>query len=237
MSKILSIDASADACSVALLNGQETTDRYELAPRQHAKRLLPMVEELLSDSQMGLNQLDAIACNVGPGAFTGIRIAVSVAQGLAYGAGLPTISLSSLANLAAMGFVKTSLENNPKTDWLCAIDARMAEIYFAAFKIEAGLPVLLQPELVLAPELVDFNQLRNLVEFSQVGIIGSGWAEYSETLYNNEISGQLLVPDCFPSALYGLKQAEQLLLSKQILSPERLQPTYLRNNVAKKKIG
>ncbi len=82
MAKFLSIDASTEACSVALQNGDEITERYQLAPRQHANLLLPMVEELLAESQLSINQLDALACQVGPGAFTGIRIAVSGAQGL-----------------------------------------------------------------------------------------------------------------------------------------------------------
>lgn len=236
MSKILSIDASTEACSVALLNGKEATDSYELAPRQHAKRLLPMIEDLLSKSQIGLNQLDAIACNVGPGAFTGIRIAVSVAQGLAYGAGLPTISLSSLANLAALGYAKTMTNNKPKTDWLCAIDARMSEVYFAAYKIEAGLPVLIETEMVIAPESIDFSLYQSEFSFEQMGLIGNAWPEYSEALYNGVITDDLLLPDCLPSAIHSLKQAEEMLQTGKVLSPELLQPTYLRNNVAIKKL-
>jgi len=238
MSRILSIDASTEACSVALLNGDEVTERFELAPRQHAKLLLPMVEELLADSQCDLTQLDAIACNVGPGAFTGIRIAVSVAQGLSYGANLPTISLSTLANLASFGFAKTG-----QTEWLCAIDARMNEVYFASFRIKKEIPCLFDLEQVVAPELIDFNNLQKTYNFKEIGLIGSGWSVYAGSLFSNRktkkhsngLTQKQLLEACYPNAKYGLSQASVKFANNQILAPQDLQPTYLRNNVAAKK--
>jgi len=228
MSKILTLDASTEACSVALINETEVTERYQLAPRQHAKLLLPMVEELLAGSQLKLNQLDAIACSVGPGAFTGIRIAVSVAQGLAYGANLPTIALSSLANLAALGFAKTA-----QKEWLCAIDARMNEVYFAGYKINDGIPQLIENEQVVKPNGIEINDIE--LTLSTVGLIGSGWPAYADSMYSNGLSEAQLLADCYPSAKYGLSQAQALLNNNVILAPEELQPTYLRNNVAVKK--
>lgn len=230
MSKILAIDASSEACSVALLNGSDITDKYQIAPREHAKLLLPMVEELLAQSQLSLSQLDAIACHVGPGAFTGIRIAVSVAQGLAYGVNIATIGLSSLANLAINGYNK-----NAKKQWLCAIDARMSEVYFAGYQMtQQGSIELISPEIVVAPNVIDFSQLKQQFDFSQVGLIGSGWEVYADQMFCHGLQESQFIANAYPSAKYGLKQAEEYLNQGITLKPEALQPVYLRNNVAKK---
>lgn len=231
MTKILLIDASTEACSVALLNGDESIDRYQLAPRQHASLLLPMVDQLLAESQLSLSQLDAIACNLGPGAFTGIRIAVSVAQGLAYASDLPTIGLSTLANLASLGYSRSG-----QTNWLCAIDARMNEIYYASYSLDSKqLPQVIDSEKVVSPEVVSFAQLENMGLLKDAGLIGSGWRAYEQTLFNKGIKVEQLQDDCYPSALYGLQQARQMFLQNAVLPAEALQPVYLRNNVAVKK--
>ena len=209
MTRILSIDASTEACSVALLNQGEKTQRYQIAPQQHAKLLLPMVDELLTESALSLNQLDAIACHVGPGAFTGIRIAVSAAQGLAYGANLPTIAISSLTNMALMGFAKTG-----KPHWLCAIDARMQEVYFSAVSVNASNEVTLAyfsesqekaKEIVSPAEAIDFERVdfgtvdfesngferkddntNNAALIDNIGLVGSGWQAYESAFFEQK---------------------------------------------------
>jgi len=236
MTRILAIDASTEACSVALLNDGEITDRYQLAPREHAQLLLPMVDELLAQSGLTLTQLDAIACHVGPGAFTGIRIAVSVAQGLAFSANLPTIALSTLANLACRGH-----HSNPFAHWCCAIDARMSEIYYAEFKVEsAGLAIPTGVEVVISPlKLVQQPQLTGQ-QPAQIGLIGNGWAAYAEqllkkTAFSGVAETGNLLSDSLPSARFGLTMAEHKLIQKELLEPHQLQPVYLRNQVAVKK--
>jgi tRNA threonylcarbamoyladenosine biosynthesis protein TsaB len=229
MTRILALDASTEACSVALLNGDEVTERYELAPRKHAQLLLPMVKSLLADSHLGLNQLDAIACNVGPGAFTGIRIAVSVAQGLSFGANLPAIGVSSLSNLAALGYSETG-----NSEWLCAIDARMSEVYFAGYKIRNGLPQIIDHEKVIAPSKIDYTNYQT-ISFNQCQLIGSGWSEYAKELYINGLNESQLLLGCYPRAKFSLKLAQAQYNQKKLLAPQDLQPIYLRNNVAVKK--
>ncbi len=229
MTRILTLDASTEACSVALLNGDEATERYELAPRKHAQLLLPMVESLLADSQIKLNRLDVIACNVGPGAFTGIRIAVSVAQGLTYGADLPAIGISSLANLAALGFSQTG-----NTDCLCAIDARMSEVYFAGYKINNGLPEVIDHEKVISPSLIEYSNYQAL-SLNQCQLVGSGWSEYAGELYTNGLNGSQYLAECYPRAKHSLALAKYQFDENKLLEPQELQPTYLRNNVAVKK--
>src|SRR5471032_2163673 len=104
--KILAIDTSANACSVALLINNETLSSHKVIPMQQAQLILPMIEELLLTANITLNQLDALAFGCGPGSFTGVRIAASVAQGLAVAHDLPVISVSSLQALAQAAFLQ-----------------------------------------------------------------------------------------------------------------------------------
>lgn len=232
MAKILSIDASTEACSVALLNDDEVTERYELAPRQHAKLLLPMVDDLLGESGLALSALDAIACHVGPGAFTGVRIAVSLVQALAYGANLPAIALSTLANLAQQG-----ADIDPAADYWCAIDARMDEVYFAAYRGNAqNRLMIVDEERVIAPAEINLRALQRSSPNRRFVLLGSGWTAYRE-LFMPKGDNCQLVAQQFPRAQAGLKLAEEHYNSGNLLKPEHLQPTYLRNNVAAKQVG
>jgi len=98
--RILALDTATEACSAALLNGQQIDARFEIAPRDHTQRILPLVAELLQSQQLELTQLDALAFGRGPGSFTGVRIGIGIAQGLALGAALPMAGISTLATLA-----------------------------------------------------------------------------------------------------------------------------------------
>ncbi|MCW8876339.1 MAG: tRNA (adenosine(37)-N6)-threonylcarbamoyltransferase complex dimerization subunit type 1 TsaB [Kangiellaceae bacterium] len=236
MTKILSIDASTEAVSAALLNGSEVTERYKIAPREHAKLLLPSIQELLAESQVSLNQLDAIACNLGPGAFTGIRIGVSVAQGLAYGADLPAIGLSTLENMALVGAVE--IGSCSGESWLCAIDARMNEVYFAAFSVASNEELNCDYEpCVVAPDKIDWQSLEHKLNLGNANLIGTGWQAYQNELVpeNSPIDIKKLCQSQFPRASCGLYQAKRKFLNKEFGRAEQLQPIYLRNKVADKK--
>lgn len=242
MSRILVIDASSEACSVALLNQGEKSGDYSVAPRQHAQLILPMTQKLLAEQSLKLQQLDAVACHVGPGTFTGIRVAVSAAQGLSYGAKLPAIALSSLANLAIQGWSETGQQF-----WFCALDARMQEVYFAVYYVnDKGQVSLLTDEQVIKPELINFKQIYTNIKplavgksevphLSEFGLIGNGWQAYHDALFqpNGFLVGQL-VESIQPNAYYSLDHAKQQLENGKLLKAEALQPVYLRNNVAKK---
>lgn len=236
MSKILAIDSSTEACSVALLNEENIVKRFEIAPRKHAELLLPMVDSVLKEGDIALNQLDAVACCVGPGAFTGLRIAISVAQGLAYAANLPCIAISSLQTLAAEAFSQSE-----RSICLSSIDARMQEVYFAGFKRGANdLPEEIHPQQVIGAENIILDpafttERESLVEGkSELVKVGTGWEVYQHAAMIESLNAQLL-PIKFPNAEMMLAIADDHYLKGELLKPEFLQPVYLRNDVAKKK--
>ena len=124
--RILAIDTATEACSVALWNDGTIKAHFELCPREHTQRILPMVEEILAAGDLTLTDIDALAFGRGPGSFTGVRIGIGIAQGLALGANLPMIGVSTLATMAQGAWRK-----NGATRVLAAIDARMGEVYWA----------------------------------------------------------------------------------------------------------
>ena len=123
--KILAIETSSHACSVALLNEDKVKISHIISPMQQAKLILPMIDELLKSSALTLNDLDAIAYGCGPGGFTGVRIAASVAQGLGFAVKLPIIPISSLAVMAEAAFLERQWRK-----LLVAVDARADQIYW-----------------------------------------------------------------------------------------------------------
>ncbi len=130
--RILAIDTATEACSVALWNNGEVQALFELCPREHTQRILPMVQQILASSGLSLQQLDALAFGRGPGSFTGVRIGIGIGQGLALGANLPMIGVSTLQTMAQGAFRLTGA-----TRVLAAIDARMGEVYWGEFERNA----------------------------------------------------------------------------------------------------
>ncbi len=128
---LLAIDTSTESASVALSIDGELRSQEQGAQRSHARLLLPMVEQLLSGAQVSLSQLDGIVYGRGPGSFTGLRIACSVAKGLAYAQDLPLYPVSSLAAIA--NEVLFTHDKPPNTKVLALLDARMNQLYWACF--------------------------------------------------------------------------------------------------------
>jgi tRNA threonylcarbamoyladenosine biosynthesis protein TsaB len=146
--KILAIDTATEQCSVALMLGDRVIERVTQTARGHADLVLPMVESILQESGLRFEQLDGIAYGRGPGAFTGVRIAVSVAQGLAFGANLPTVGISDLAAVAQQVAVSGDRI-------LVCMDARMGEVYWGRFHRTGDATVIAaSDERVSAPEAV-----------------------------------------------------------------------------------
>lgn len=147
--KCLAIETATDTCSVALMLGDQCLELCEVLPRRQTERVLPMVEQLLMQAGVTLSQLDVIAFSQGPGAFTGVRVAVSVAQGLAFSADLPTVGISTLACTAQAAADKFGAGH-----WLVGQDARMGEVYLGGYASVSG-ERLVQPviaDMLCAPE-------------------------------------------------------------------------------------
>ncbi|MBI3546229.1 MAG: tRNA (adenosine(37)-N6)-threonylcarbamoyltransferase complex dimerization subunit type 1 TsaB [Gammaproteobacteria bacterium] len=218
--KLLALDTSTEACSVALAHDNTTIERFEVG-QQHSGRVLLMVQDVLAEAGMTLTQLDAIAFGCGPGSFTGLRISAGVVQGLAFGANLPVVSISSLAALAqGVDAIKI----------LTAFDARMNQVYWAAYVRNAqGLVELHGEEIVIAPDRVPA-----LTETGWIGA-GNGWDQYAGLLLER-LQGQVINwrAQCFPRARAVAELAVNAYAKGMALAPEQALPVYVRDEVAVK---
>ncbi|MBE0401696.1 tRNA (adenosine(37)-N6)-threonylcarbamoyltransferase complex dimerization subunit type 1 TsaB [Halomonas sp. FME1] len=242
---LLALDASSSACSVALLRQEDASDtghlapenltpehpkteclaRFEMTPRAHTRRLLPMVDEVLAEAQVTPAQLDAVAFGRGPGSFTGLRIAAGAAQGLAFGLDRPLLGISTLEALALQAHRRYHLRHV-----VTAIDARMGEIYAATWHCLKDTITVMSAEAVLAPEAMRLPS----GETDWVGV-GSGFTLWERFTTDVQLSMPQHLCDLEPRAeemawlaardfAAGLGQAAHLIL-----------PVYLRNDVAWKK--
>ena len=230
---LLALDTSTEACSVALLHKGETTSLDEVAQRTHTKRILPMIDEILSQSGIKLNKVDALVFGRGPGSFTGVRVGAGIAQGLALGADLPVIPISNLAAMAQAAYQQYQAEQV-----IAAIDARMNEVYFAQFsaqKVRSDFGELLQWNEIIAEQVCSaetaLNQL-NKLQGAWVQV-GTGWAAYPQ-LAEAGIGKKSDI--ALPSAQYMLSLAVPLWYKKQVISAVEIEPVYLRNEVTWKKL-
>lgn len=226
--KILAIDTATENCSVALLVNDQVISRSEVAPRDHTKKVLPMVDDVLKEAGLTLQDLDALAFGRGPGSFTGVRIGIGIAQGLAFGADLPMIGISTLAAMA-----QASYRLHGATDVAVAIDARMSEVYWARYtRQENGAWAGVDEECVIPPA--------NLVEEAQADektwiTAGTGWAAYQDELANLPFAvsaSEVLYPDSQDIVLL----AKQELEKGNTVPVEESSPVYLRDNVTWKKL-
>ena len=225
--KILAVDTATEACSAALLVGDKLFSRWEEAPRDHTRKILPMVQAVLEDAGISLSDLDAIAFGRGPGSFTGVRIGISVAQGLAFGAGVPMIGISTLAAMAQGAYRLDGAEQV-----LTAIDARMNEVYFGRYELIDGRMQLVGAEVVSEPAaLVD---VRGKLA-GPVTCVGTGFETYGETL--SGLADELAASQVrFPAAEDMLPLARAAWLAGEAVPVEQATPVYLRDKVTWKKL-
>ncbi len=219
---LLAFETSTESCSVALLAGTGLTFRSELAPRRHAELVLPMSEALLAEAGITRQQLDAVAVGRGPGAFTGVRLGVSLAQGLAFALGLPVLPVSSLAALAMQAPAEGPLT-------LAVIDARMGEVYAGCFARDPrSLVLALDDERVCAPD-----EARLPGSDTAWQVLGSGWTAHADAL-RAAIGSEPLWSDGgrYPQAADVARLAARDLQAGLGVSPEQALPVYLRDRVA-----
>ncbi|MCP9267005.1 tRNA (adenosine(37)-N6)-threonylcarbamoyltransferase complex dimerization subunit type 1 TsaB [Xenorhabdus bovienii] len=225
--RILAIDTATEACSVALWNESVIEAQFEISPREHTQRILPMVQAVLSQGNLSLQQLDALAFGRGPGSFTGVRIGIGVAQGLALGAELPMLGVSSLKTMAQGAFRLKGAQNV-----LVAIDARMGEVYWGQYtRNSQGEWQGDETEAVLKPEQAQavMNALTGVW-----AIAGTGWEAYPQLL---DTHLDLVKSDItLPHAEDMLPLAVQMWKAGEATAVEHAEPVYLRNEVTWKKL-
>ncbi|WP_404396836.1 tRNA (adenosine(37)-N6)-threonylcarbamoyltransferase complex dimerization subunit type 1 TsaB [Pseudoalteromonas phenolica] len=222
---LLALDASTEALSIAIQFNGQTVKHFEVCPQQHSQKVLPLVSELLDKAGCKLQDLDGIVFGRGPGSFTGVRISVAIAQGLAYGANLPLVGVSTLQAMAQQAIDEKQVESV-----VTGIDARMGEIYFAHYrKSEKGLAELSidENEVVCAP--TDLPE-----SIKSLTAVGSAWETYAEQAadLNLDVISEITLPD----AAYMLKIAEVEFEKGNTVQAADAQPHYVRDTVTWKKL-
>ena len=217
--KILALDTSTEQCSVALMRDEIMIERCVRTPRDHADLVLGMIEEVLREGALSLRDIDGIAFGRGPGGFTGVRIGVAVAQGLAFGARLLTVGVSDLAAVAK--------QLSPKSgDVLVCMDARMGEVYWAVFHFgDHGRMESRSIEQVGSPATVIWDAPLRLA-------VGTGFSAYPQL--RERFSATPTLSDILPRASDIARLAEIEFGAGRGCHPRNAQPSYVRNDVAVK---
>ena len=216
--KLLAFETATEACSVAVYVDGDVHARFEVAPRRHAELALPWADALLADAGIARAQLDAIAVGRGPGAFTGVRLAIAIAQGIALALDRPVLPVSTLAALA----MRASGERR-----IAAIDARMGEVYLGLFEGDGDGLRAVGPETVVAPADAPLPG-------------GSGWQgagtgfAASEAALVARMGDRLQAADAsaLPHAADVAWLGALAYARGEAVAPEKVEPAYLRNNVA-----
>lgn len=217
--KLLAFETATEACSVALWIDGEVRERFELAPRRHAELSLPWAEALLAEAGIAKAQLDAVAVGRGPGAFTGVRLAIALAQGIALALDRPAVPVSTLAALAMRG---------EGARVLAAIDARMGEVYWGAFERDGDGLRAATREAVGAASSVALPG-----ETGAWHGVGTGFGA-GEGALGQHLGGRLATVDAtaLPHAADVARLGAQAFARGKTVAPEHLEPAYLRDNVA-----
>lgn len=225
--KLLALDTSSVACSVALNLDSSVFERHEELAREHTRLLTPMIRDVLTDGRVALADLDAIVLGNGPGSFIGMRIAASVAQGLAHGAGLNIVPVSSLAGVAAQVFAETDANAV-----IVAQDAHMNEVYLGAYRRgDANVPDPVFPERLHGQMAIDELQAADANGRIAAGF---GWQRYPELVALNEELFESRSEIKHPCARYLLPLAAVALQNGEFVEPHEIVPAYLRHKVAEK---
>lgn len=219
--KLLAIDTSSNACSVAAEIDGQITEEHAVKPRQHTKILLPMIQAVLRQAEFTLPELDALILGNGPGSFIGIRIAASVAQGICLGTEVNIVPVSSLAAVAAEVFA-----NSPAEHVIVAQDARMDEIYVGQYRRgENDAAVAIGDETILA-----VGRIETIVAGSVAA--GMAWQSIPCLADDNIDKLKRIEKITVPRARYLLPAAHSVLRDGVGVPPGMLVPAYLRNKVA-----
>lgn len=218
--RLLALDASTEALSVALIDsaaGGMAREHFEIAPRAHAQRLLPIADDMLTGAGWSLRDLDGLAFGRGPGAFTGLRIAAGLVQGLASGLGRSVVPVSTLAAIAARCFEQGTLDRVRVVQ-----DARMGEIYTADYVRGDRVPRLIGAERVIEPSALVLDDTQALLRG------GNGW----HLVEHDPMRSNVIVES--PHAIDIVRLAAVEFAAGNALPPAEALPVYVRDDVARK---
>lgn len=221
MTTILAVDTSTEACSVALQIGSETIAKYSDEPRSHSRLLMPMVQQVLAEADIKVNQLDAIGVSIGPGSFTGLRIGFSAVQGMAYGADIPVVPLSTLELMVATYGRQESAQAG---EIIALLDARMSEFNLGRYRLDDSRQIV----ALDADRLVSTEQVIELISANQsISVIGDAGSLFESA---PELKGQFT--QIHPNAIDILPIAMQQLNQGSAVNIESIDLVYLRGTEA-----
>ena len=230
MTRLLALETATDACSVALYSDGAVIELFEQIPRQHSQRLLPMVQALLAKDVCKGEGLSALVLGSGPGSFTGLRIAASCAQGLAYAWALPAVAVSTLDVQVSTAMREGLLVEGDIA--LSLIDANMGETYWGVYRVSNGRPEWLEGPGVSVPE-----HLQTFADYPALVAVGSGaryFTEFAPALRESIVSQY---PDLLPHAQDLFPTALTRYVEGELLKPHEIQPLYVRDEVSWKKLS
>lgn len=238
---ILTFDTATEACTVALQCGDVVFYRHEIAPQQHAKLLLPLIQSLIDEANIRLSDLTAIGFGCGPGSFMGVRLATGMAQGLGFGLNIRLIPISTLQTIAQTAYEKNKVtlhgqlaaiemrapaSAHQQHTILSGWDARMNEIYWGFYQLDKN--NLMQPKIndqLSAPEAVDTSFVHTIGSLA-----GNAWKAYRDRLPSAFSSIQSFT-DLYPEAKAMLPIALSKYVSGEAVTAENAHPHYVRHHV------
>lgn len=233
MSNILVFDASSSWCSVALSINGKLYCAAQLQPRKHAQLIMPMIDDLCRQADIKPKQLDGIAFGKGPGSFTGLRIAISVAQGLSLATGAKLFGISSLQALAWQGMKVKNAESI-----VAIMNAHMGEVFYSAYRKTDQGPVAVIEDALAKPENVDYSQLLNRSDLNSLAWFGAG----DGFQFKADMPQVMSFVDTVDEDISSMAESMMgLALSAwdrgEFTAAEYQQPVYLRDTVAWKKLS
>ena len=221
MTTILAVDTSTEACSVALQIGDKTIAKFADEPRSHSRLLMPMVQEVLAEADIRVNQLDAIGVSIGPGSFTGLRIGFAAVQGMAYGADIPVVPVSTLKLITA---TYTRQENPKAGEIIALLDARMSEFNLGRYRVDDNYQIV----ALEADRLLSSDQVIELIAANQgIAVIGDAGGLLESA---PELKGQFT--QIYPNAIDMLSLAQTEYLAQRAVAIETVDLVYLRGTEA-----
>lgn len=229
MTGVLALETATDACSVAVLREGVYTERHSVAPRRHSQLLFAMLGELLPGGNLIEKGIELLAYGCGPGSFTGLRIAASAVQGLAYSCNIPAVAVSTLSVMAQTALRQGIVD--AASTVLCTLDARINEVYTAVYAFENNTAVLREGPWACAPAALAPSGTEPLCA------VGSGCLFLDQFPRSLQTRIQTCVPDLLPSARDLVPLALEKYLRGEIQTPRNVQPVYVRDEISWKKLA